>query len=64
MKQVTRYDLQFNPATNTGAIFLQYADGTSKKLAVNSAQEFIAIAMILNHSPVNEKPDGTLEYKS
>lgn len=64
MKQVTNYSLQWNPKTNKGAIFVKYSDGTNTKLAVNSAEEFLAVALVLSNSPVTEQPDGTLVYTS
>jgi hypothetical protein len=64
MATVAQYDLQWTPAANTGAIYLKLDDGRSSKVPVNSAAEFIAVALILDKAPVTLRDDGTLEYKS
>ena len=63
-KTVTNYDLQWKPATNQYAIWVKFSDGSSHQVPVSSAEEFIAITLLLQHSPVVLRDDGTLEYKS
>ena len=63
-KPVTNYDLQIKTATNEYAIYVKFQDGSSSKVPVSSVEEFIAVALILNRSPVILRDDGTLEYKS
>jgi hypothetical protein len=63
-KQITNYDLEYSPAKNQGTIFVKFSDGTSAKVPLNSPEEFIAVALVLSHSPVILRDDGFLEYKS
>jgi len=63
-KAVTNFDLRCKPSTNEYAIYVKFGDGSSSKVPVNSPEEFIAVALILDHSPVTLQDDGTLEYRS
>ena len=63
-KTVTNYDIQGKPATNQYAVWTKFSDGSSQQVPVNSPEEFIAVTLLLQHSPVVLRDDGTLEYKS
>lgn len=49
---IVGYGLSWNPEQKIGEITLRYQYGQQVKIAVKSAEEFTAMAMILNESPV------------
>lgn len=64
-KQVTDYNLRWNPVTNTGAIYVKLDNApVAEQVPVNSVEEFIAVSLILDKSPVIRLDDGTLDYRS
>jgi hypothetical protein len=46
-RRITDYDLAWNPKRNQGRFLLRFEDGGQAKHAVNSADEFAAIAIVL-----------------
>jgi len=49
---IVGYVLSWNPEQKKGVIALKYQYGQTVPIHVNSAEEFTAMAMILNESPV------------
>jgi len=64
-KQVTDYNLRWNPVTNSGAIYVKLDNApVAEQVPVNCVEEFIAVALILDKAPVVRQDDGTLDYRS
>ena len=61
---IVRYDLRWNANTNLRAIRLHLEGGGTAEVPVDSPEEFIAVAAILNKSPVFLLPDGTIIYNT
>ena len=49
---IVGYGLSWSPEHKTGEVTLRYQYGQQVKIRVNSAEEFTAMATILNESPV------------
>ena len=58
--RINRYELAWSPNTNAGFITLFLADNRRIKVPAETIEEFIAIAMVLNQSPVYFYPDGAI----
>jgi hypothetical protein len=54
--QVTHYQLRWNPGANQGVILASDATGEPHALPINSAAEFIAMALVLS------KPEVVFEH--
>jgi hypothetical protein len=51
-KKILRYGLGWNPNTKQGAITLDVGDAQPMRVPVSSAEEFAALAAVLNEEPV------------
>lgn len=49
---IAGYALAWSPQHKTGLVNLKYQHGQPVRIPVNTADEFIALAVILNESPV------------
>jgi hypothetical protein len=59
-KQIVNYGLHWNPATKDGRITLDLGDGKPVPVSVHSAEEFAAIAAVLNEKPVYLETNGSI----
>ena len=57
---ITKYSLGWKPETNQRKITLRLADYRRIEVPVDSVEEFLAIAAVLNQSPVYYYPDGSI----
>jgi hypothetical protein len=61
-KKITKYTLSWNHKTNKGdPVEVLFEDGTTEKLEVNNANEFLILAAVLNQSPVYMRDDGMIK---
>ncbi len=56
MPEITTYELDWNTKTHTGAIRAQFDDGPVEFAPVETAEEWIALALILSKAPVSYDP--------
>lgn len=49
---ITSYQMGWNPKTNQGIIQIRVQSGEVIKVPVENAQEFSAISLVLNESPI------------
>jgi hypothetical protein len=50
--EVVAYSAEWNPVTNTGVIRAVFSSGQHAELPIDSTEEFIAIMLMLQRSPV------------
>jgi hypothetical protein len=60
---ITAFTLSFKPQTNQFRIDVQLQNGQQQQLAINSIEEFIAVAALLNRGNAIVLPDGTIQSR-
>lgn len=60
---ITNFVLSFKPQTNQFLIQAQVQGSALQPLPVNSIEEFIAVALVLNRGNAVVLPDGTLQSR-
>ena len=60
---ILSYVLSFKPQTNQFRIDVQLQDGRGLLLAVNSIEEFTALAAVLNRGNAVMQGDGTIQAR-
>jgi len=59
-RPIHSYTLQWNIKSKASRIVLNLGDNKPFVLPLNSPEEFLAVSVVLNESPVYLYPDGTI----